>query len=237
MENGLVEARQELSDEQIYALVFHPGLSTAERVTDVSGRGVGLDVVRRNIESLHGHVAIATRPGIAAKFTLRVPLTTAILDAMVVRIGARQYLLPMIAIQRNFRPEPGSVSLVAGRTEMVMLHGQLQPLFRLHELFDIADAVTDPERAMAVLIESGGKRCALLVDELLGQQQVVIKSLGKALADAPGIAGGAILGDGRVGIILDAAGLVQLAQRQAAERKTARPSPASLEQPLQELAS
>ena len=213
-EHGLVEAGRELSDDEAYALIFHPGLSTAEQVTDVSGRGVGLDVVRRNIESLRGHIGVATRSGHGTTFTLRVPLTLAILDAMLVRVGRQQYLLPTVAIQRSFRPQPGSVSRAAGRAEMVMFHDELYPLFRLHKLFNVEGAVADPERAMLLLIEGANKRCALLVDEIVGQQQAVIKSLGNALSDVQGVVGGAILGNGRVGIILDVVGLVQLAYGQ-----------------------
>lgn len=210
VQQGLVEDGREMSDDEVYSLIFHPGLSTADKVTDVSGRGVGMDVVHRNIESLRGHIAVASRPGTGAKFTLTVPLTTAILDAMRLRVGGQQYLLPTIAIQRSFRPQPGSVSTVAGRAEMVMLRGQLYPLFRLNKLFNIDGAIHDPEQAIVLVIAEAGKRCALMVDEILGQQQVVIKSLGNALADVQGIAGGAILGDGNVGIILDAVGLLQL---------------------------
>jgi two-component system chemotaxis sensor kinase CheA len=210
VQQGLVEAGREMSDDEVYSLIFQPGLSTADKVTDVSGRGVGLDVVHRNIESLRGHITVASRPGTGTKFTLTVPLTTAILDAMRLRVGGQQYLLPTIAIHRSFRPEPGSISTVAGRAEMVMLRGQLYPLFRLHKLFNIDGAINDPQQAMVLVIEGAGKRCALMVDEILGQQQVVIKSLGNALADVQGVAGGAILGDGNVGIILDSVGLAQL---------------------------
>lgn len=219
-QRGLIEANQQLSDEDIYSLIFHPGLSTANQVTEVSGRGVGMDIVKRNVESLRGYIEVASRPGLGTKFTLRLPLTMGILDAMLVRVGRQQYLLPTIAIRRNFRPESGSVSLVAGHAEMVTLRGQLFPLFRLHKLFDIADAVVVPEQAMVVVIEVAGKRCALLVDELRGQQQVVIKSLGRSLTDVQGVAGGAIMGDGRVGIILDPVGLVQLAHGQMSDGKS-----------------
>lgn len=228
VQRGLVEANQELSDDDVYSLIFHPGLSTADQVTEVSGRGVGMDIVKRNVESLRGYVEVASRPGLGTQFTIRLPLTLGILDAMLLRVGRHQYLLPTIAIRRNFRPEPDSVSLVAGHAEMVSLHGQLFPLFRLHALFDIDDAIIAPEQAMVVVIEVAGKRCALLVDELRGQQQVVIKSLGKALANVQGVAGGAILGDGRVGIILDPVGLVQLAHGQTSDARTV----SSLEQPV-----
>ena len=151
----------------------------------------------------------------AAKFTLRLPLTMAIVDAMLLRVGREQYLLPTVAIQRSFRPTREVVSTITGREEIIMHHDRLYPLVRLGELFEIEQAAVEPERAMVILIEGGTKRCALMVDELLGQQQVVIKSLGGKLANVPGVSGEAILGDGHVGLILDAAGLLQIAQHLA----------------------
>ena len=213
VERGLVEAGRELSDEEAFALIFEPGFSTAKEVTDISGRGVGMDVVRKSIEGLRGRVEVASRPGRGSTFTIRLPLTMAITDAMLVRVGAERYLLPTVSIQQSFRPEPGSVSTVTGRGEVVMLRGSLLPVVRLHELFEIPDAVTDPYEALLIAVEAEGKRCAFLVDDLLGQQQVVIKSLGEGLGRVPGIAGGAILGDGRVGLILDPGGVVKLAQQ------------------------
>ncbi|MEN6449051.1 MAG: chemotaxis protein CheA [Thermoguttaceae bacterium] len=211
---GLVEAGRDLSDDDVYSLIFCPGLSTADKVTAVSGRGVGMDVVRRNVESLRGHIAVTTQPGAGTTITLRVPLTMAILDAMLLRVGQQQYLLPTIAIQRSFRPDPDSISTVAGRAEMVMLQGTLYPLVRLYKLFDIDGAITDPNQALGIAIEGAGKRCVLMVDEILGQQQAVIKSLGETLADVQGVAGGAILNDGHVGIVLDVVGLMQLVHGQ-----------------------
>ncbi|MGW8256650.1 MAG: chemotaxis protein CheA [Thermoguttaceae bacterium] len=210
VEHGLVESDRAVSATEVYSLIFQPGFSTAENITEVSGRGVGLDVVQRNVESLRGHVSVTSCPGKSTKFTVTVPLTTAILEAMLLRVGGQRYLLPTIAILRSFRPQPGSISTVAGRAEMVMLHDRLFPLFRLDKLFNIPDAITDPFQAMVVIIEGAGKQCALMVDEILGQQQVVIKSLGNALASVSGVAGGAIMGDGNVGIILDAVGLVNI---------------------------
>ena len=214
VERGLVPPESTLSDEEIHALIFHPGLSTAEKVTDVSGRGVGMDVVWRNVESLRGRIEIATEPEKGTKFTLRLPLTMAIIDAMLLQVGRQRYLLPTAAIERNFRPDPAALSTVAGRGELVMLAGQLYPLFRLHRLFDIDGAIVQPDRAMAIVIDGAGKRFALMVDEILGQQQAVVKSLGKTFAHARGLMAGAILADGQVGLILDPVGLVQLAHGQ-----------------------
>ena len=170
-----------------------------------------MDVARRGIEALRGRVDVASRPGHGTAFTLRLPLTMAIIDAMILRVGSEHYLLPTLSIEESFRPEPGAVSSVAGRGEVVTLRGGLIPIMRLHRLFGVRDATADPCEGLLIVFESEGKRCALMADELLGQQQVVIKSLGEGLGRVRGLAGGAILGDGRVGLILDAAGLLDLA--------------------------
>ena len=208
---GLIDAGRYLTDGEAYGLIFQPGFSTAEKVTDVSGRGVGLDVVKKGIESLRGRVDVVSEAGLGSTFTLRLPLTMAITDAMLLRLGPDRYLLPTASIEHSFRPAPGSVSSVTGRGEMVMLRGDLLPMFRLHELFNVSGAVTDPYEGLLIAIEGEGRRYALMVDELLGQQQVVIKSLGNTMGNIRGVAGGAILGDGRVGLILDAAGVLKLA--------------------------
>jgi two-component system chemotaxis sensor kinase CheA len=212
VQQKLVAPGEELSETEIFRLVFLPGFSTAEKVTDISGRGVGMDVVRKSIEGLHGRVVIASKAGQGSTFTVRLPLTMAIADAMVLRVGRERYLLPTVSIVQSFRPERESLSTVTGQGEMVLLRGQLIPVFRLHRMFNISDTIVDPTQGLLIVIEAANTRCALLVDELLGQQQVVIKTLGHALGQVPGIAGGAILGDGRVGLILDAGGVVELAR-------------------------
>ena len=212
VDRGLVHAGQDLTDSQIYELIFHPGLSTAEKVTDVSGRGVGMDVVKKGVESVRGRIDVTSQFGQGSTFALRLPLTMAIVDAMLLRVGDRRFLMPTVSIEHSFRPQPEALTTAVGQTaEMVTLRGQLLPLFRLHRLFGIDDTVTDPTQGLVIVIEANGRRCALLADELLGQQQVVIKPLGESLRNIPGVAGGAILGDGRVGIILDAAGVWSLA--------------------------
>ena len=228
---GLVERNCRLPDDELHSLIFHPGLSTADNVTDISGRGVGLDVVKRNIEAVRGRIEVATSPGEGTKFTLRLPLTMAIIDAMLVRVGSQQYLLPTVAIRRSFRPDPDALSSVTGRGELVVLQGQMHPLFRLHKLFRVEGAVANPCEAIVIVIEGAGKRCALMVDAILGQQQAVIKPLGAAMADVPGVAGGAILGDGRIGLILDVAGLVQLAHGRGPSRAAASPEPSRPTEP------
>ncbi len=214
IERGLVDKNRakEMSDNDVFMLIFQPGFSTADQITDVSGRGVGMDVVRKNIEKVRGRVEVTSVKGEGSTFTVRLPLTMAITDAMLVRVGDQRYLLPTISIEQSFRPAEGMVSTVTGRGEAVLLRGELLPIFRLNQLFDIDGGEQDPYDALLIIIEGEGKRCALMVDELLGQQQVVIKSLGSMLGHIPGVSGGAILGDGRVGLILDATGILKLSQ-------------------------
>lgn len=212
VDNGIVKAGQELSDEEIFKLIFHAGLSTAQKVTSVSGRGVGMDVVKKNIESLHGKVDISSTPGKGTTFTIRLPLTLAIIDGQVVKIGNGRYIIPINSLVRSLKPTAEQLSSVHARGEMVMVEGGLLPLVRLYKLFGAVPTTEDPTQSLLVIVEEDGKRCCLLVDELLGQQQVVIKSLGDGLGRVKGVSGGAIMGDGRVSLILDIAGLMKLAQ-------------------------
>jgi two-component system, chemotaxis family, sensor kinase CheA len=210
---GLADPDKALSDNEVFNMIFAPGLSTSDTVTDVSGRGVGMDVVRKGIETLHGRIDINTAPGAGATFTVRLPLTLAITDGMLVRVGPERYIIPTISIHLCFRPTRDSISTVSGRGEMVMLRGELMPIFRLHRLFGVKTAIEDPERGLLVVVGDEDRRCALLVDELLGQQQVVAKSLTKAVGKIPGVSGGAILGDGQVGLILDPGEVAAQARR------------------------
>ncbi len=213
IERGLIEADRSLTESEIMNLIFAPGFSTAEKITDVSGRGVGMDVVKRNIEKLHGKIEINSTPGKGCLLTIRVPLTLAITDGMLVKVGSERYLLPTINIFISFRPESSALFTVAARGEMVMLRGELMPIVRLHRLFGVSRAVENPCEGLLVVIGEGEDRCALLVDELLGQQQVVAKNLGSGIGRVPGVAGGAILGNGRVGLILDPVELTGLARQ------------------------
>jgi len=212
VDNGVVEPGQELADEDVFKLVFHPGLSTAEKITSVSGRGVGMDVVKKNIESLRGKIDISSTPGQGTIFTIRLPLTLAVIDGQVVSIGTHRYIIPINSIIRSLRPTPQQLSSVQGRGEMVLEREELMPLVRLYQLFGVKPATEDPTQALVVVVEEDGKRCCLLVDDLLAQQQVVIKSLGEALGAVHGVSGGAIMGDGKVSLILDVPGLIKLAQ-------------------------
>jgi two-component system, chemotaxis family, sensor kinase CheA len=212
----LIASEKGMSDSDVFQLIFVPGFSTNEAVTDVSGRGVGMDVVRKNIDRLKGRIEISSERGKGTLFSIRLPLTLAITDGMLVRVGSERYIIPTRDISLNFRPEPEQMATAVGKGEMVMLRGSPLPLFRLHELFGIRDAVEDPCQALVVVLHDGPAACALLVDELLGQQQVVAKSLGPAVGQVQSISGGAILGDGRVGLILDPSSLISLARQRRA---------------------
>ncbi len=209
-EKGLVAPGDSLAAPQIDHLIFAPGFSTAREVTEVSGRGVGMDVVKQTVEGLKGKIDIASRPGEGCRFTLRLPLTLAIIDGLVVRVGRERYIIPAVGVRETVRPEPGDCFTVGGRGELLRVRSQLIPLVRLHRLFGAGDGERQVTEGLALIVEHEGGNRALLVDEILGKQEVVIKSLGPLLQNAKELAGGAILGDGRVGLILDLAGLFQL---------------------------
>ncbi len=208
---GVVKPGQELSEAEILRLVFHPGLSTAEKITDISGRGVGMDVVRKNVEALRGQIDITSAEGQGSTFTIRLPLTLAVIDGQIVRIGTHRYIVPITSIEESLRPKANQLSTVQGRGEQCLLRDRLLPLVRLHKLFKVTPQEQDPTKALVVVVQDAQRRCCLLVDELLGQQQVVIKSLGEGIGAIKGVSGGAILGDGSISLILDVPGLVQLA--------------------------
>ncbi len=211
VERGLVESGDKLSEREVFSLLFLPGFSTAKKVTDVSGRGVGMDVVKRNIDSLGGHVEIRSKKGKGSVFTIRLPLTLAIIDGMVVKVASERYIIPTLSITSSMRPTDSELETVLNKGEMLSLQGELIPLFRLGRLFGLEGANDNPTEALVVIVEGGGKRTALLTDEILGQQQIVIKTLGESMKGISGISGGAIMADGRVGLILDVEGLVRLA--------------------------
>lgn len=213
IERGLIESDRGMPDAEVFNLIFAPGFSTAAQVTEVSGRGVGLDVVRRNVEALRGRIETSSEPGRGCAFLIRLPLTLAITDGMLVRVGGEQYIIPTLSIDMTFRPDASALSTVTGRGEMVMVRGELLPMVRLHELYDVPGAEADPVCALVVVLDGGDRRYALLVDELTAQQQVVAKPLGDGLGKIPGVSGGAILADGKVGLILDPQGLSALARR------------------------
>lgn len=207
VERGLVAADAALSDNEVFHLIFEPGFSTAEQVTDVSGRGVGMDVVRKHIAKLRGRIEILSSSGAGTTFLLKAPLTLAIIDGLVVVVGQERFIVPIFAVREMFKPSPEQVFTVEGRGEMVMVRGRLLPVIRLARKLGIEASGAHACDGLAIVSESGTKVFCLLVDQLAGKQEVVIKSLGPAFRDVKGVAGGAILGDGRVGLILDLATL------------------------------
>jgi two-component system, chemotaxis family, sensor kinase CheA len=200
---NLVRAGDDLSDSDVYSLIFLPGFSTAKKVTEISGRGVGMDVVKRNVEAMRGRTLIESRPGEGTTFKIALPLTLAIIDGMLVACGGEQYIVPTLNIVESLRPDREAIAAPADHGEVVVVRGDILPLVRLGELFRVRGAVEDPTAGQVVIVETVGARLGLLVDDVLTQQQVVIKSLGPALRRTPYVAGGAILADGRVGLIVN----------------------------------
>lgn len=212
---GLVKAGETPPDETIWSLIFDPGFSTAEKVTEISGRGVGLDVVKRTIESLRGRIQIHSEAGKGTSFRLVLPLTLAIIDGMLVACGEERFIIPSLAIVESLQPTLGMVHAVADETELVDVRGDLLPLIRVGRRFAIPTAVDDPFSALLVIVESAGKRVALMVDDVVAQQQVVIKPIGAGIGQTDCFIGAAILSDGRVGLILNVDQMVQSATRGA----------------------
>lgn len=200
---------QAMTDGEVFNMIFLPGFSTAETVTDLSGRGVGMDVVRRNIEALRGKIEIESTSGNGTVFRLRLPLTLAIIDGMIVRVGQSRYVVPTLSIEQSFRPNTADVHYVVDRGECVHVRGAVLPVHRLKEIFDQADGCTDLGAGILIVVEVDGQRSCLFVDEILGQQQVVIKSLGMSRDRIVGLSGGAIMTDGRVALIIDVGTLVE----------------------------
>ncbi len=207
---GLIKSDAELTDKEIFNLIFHPGFSTADRVTDVSGRGVGMDVVKRNIDNLRGRTEITSEPGKGTAFTVRLPLTLAIIDGVVVRVSGEKYIIPTLSIIESIRAKEEQLATIVGKGEIFNIRGELLPLFRLHRLFDLHGARENPTEGLIVVLAGDGGNCALLVDELIGKQQVVIKSLDHTFKQLEGISGAAIMGDGRVALILDTQRITKL---------------------------
>jgi two-component system chemotaxis sensor kinase CheA len=210
VERGLVAPGAKLTDEEVYHFIFAAGFSTAEKVTDLSGRGVGLDVVRRNIEKLRGRVDISSTPGQGSQFKLSLPLTLAIIDGLVIGVGEERYILPTLSVRESFRPTPEMISRIQNRAEVVNVRGRLIPLLRLCDYFGIKARATEPAQGIIVVVQSGANVRGLLVDALLHKQEVVIKNLNEMMVHKnPAFAGATILGDGRVGLILDVNALAQ----------------------------
>lgn len=207
-ERGIIPSDAQLSDAEIHELIFLPSFSTAATVSSVSGRGVGMDVVRRNIQALGGRIAVESNQGSGSRFILSLPLTLAVLDGLVVSVGQEAYILPISTIVESLRPAKRDIHSVAGHGDVLSIRGAYVPLVQLHQRFGVRDAVTDPSRGIVVIVETDkAGHLGLVVDDLIGQQQVVVKSLESNYQPVEGIGGATILGDGRVALILDIAGL------------------------------
>jgi two-component system chemotaxis sensor kinase CheA len=208
IERGIVTAGAELEDRQIHDLIFAPGFSTAEKITDISGRGVGMDVVRQNIAKLRGKIEIESTLGEGTTFRIFLPLTLAIIDGLIARVGEQRYIFPTLSVCESFRPTPEMISTIYGKGEVVKVRGKLRPMLRLYEYFKITPRTTNPSEALVIVVESANQQRCILVDELIGKQEVVIKSLDERFKQNKALAGAAILGDGKVGLILDPRALV-----------------------------
>ncbi|MCD6378848.1 chemotaxis protein CheA [bacterium] len=217
IERGLIKSGDSLSDKEIYNLIFEPGFSTAKKVTSISGRGVGMDVVRRNIQSLRGNVEIESEKGKGSIFTIRLPLTMAIIDGMVVRVGNDRYIIPTLSVGRSVRPVKEDLISVFKQGEMLKWGDKLISILCLYEVFNIKEAQKNPTEALIVIVEDGGAQVGLLVDELIGQQQIVIKTMGESMKDTDGFSGAAIMPDGKVALILDISMLVKFFSENASE--------------------
>jgi two-component system chemotaxis sensor kinase CheA len=211
-ERGLVGAEgDQMSDRDVFDLLFMAGFSTAATVTKISGRGVGLDVVRRNIEQLGGRVDIDSVFGQGTAFTLRIPLTLAIIEGMLIRVGRSKYTLPLLSVRETVRIPPSALVRLPGGQEVVRIRDRILALVRLHELYSIQSDSARIQDGLLLVVESGGERYCLFVDDVIGQFQTVIKSLGPYFQDVPGISGCTILGNGEISLILDTAELRRLA--------------------------
>jgi len=214
IEKGLIEAGAVLTDKQIYELIFMAGFSTAEKLTDVSGRGVGMDVVRRNIQSLGGNIEIISELGVGSTIAIHLPLTLAILDGQSIAVGDETFIVPLASIIESININDGMVNRVAGKGETFRLRDEYLPIVRMHEIFNITSAkAVNLTEGLLVVVEGQGIRCGLFVDDLLGQQQVVIKSLEANYRRVEGVSSATILGDGSVALILDIPGLVRLSNQ------------------------
>jgi len=215
IEKGIVEPNATLTDNQVFDLLFEPGFSTAKEVSDISGRGVGMDVVKRNIQSLGGRIQVESEQGIGSTFKVNLPLTLAILDGQLVRVGSQVYIIPLIAIVESLQVQRESINRVSGDMNLYRLRDENVPILSIYQLFNIEAINTDLSNALLVVVEADGQKVGLMVDDLLAQQQVVIKSLKDNYQQVDGISGATILGDGSVSMILDVPGLINIALNKA----------------------
>lgn len=193
-------------------LIFEAGFSTADKVTDVSGRGVGMDVVKRNIQSMGGRVEVSSVFGVGTRITIRLPLTLAILDGLSVTVGDQMFIVPLTYITESLQPSENDIRTISGRGRVVQVRGEYLPVIALHEVFNIRAKSTEIKDGILVILDADGHKAAMLVDELVGQHQVVIKSLESNYRRVHGVSGATIMGDGKVALILDTTGLVMSTQ-------------------------
>ncbi len=224
-ENGLSVA-DTMSDDEVWQLIFAAGFSTAKEVTDVSGRGVGMDVVKRNIQGLGGNVQIMSTAGQGTTIRIVLPLTLAILDGMSIKVGGEVFILPLSTVLQSLQPTKSDLYEMAGEDLVLRMRDEYLPVIAVHDALDVAGAQTDPMHSIAVIVQGEGRRYALLVDELIGQQQVVVKNLETNYRKVPGVSAATILGDGSVALILDIPGLHGLSQgkKEARQPRTAKPA-------------
>ncbi len=211
LERGLISPQEAFTDQEIFNFLFLPGFSTAQKVTEISGRGVGLDVVRRNIEDLKGSIMTESTPDMGTTFRIKLPLTLAIIDGMIVRVGKEHITIPLLSIIESIRPQADDIKSLEKEGELIEVRGEYLPLVRLHKLFSFDTDKIDPTEALVVIIEGNRKKFGLLVDDIIGEQQAVIKSLEKNLKQIEGTAGATILGDGSLSLILDIYGIEKMA--------------------------
>jgi len=216
-QNGL-PLSENMSDADVWQLIFAPGFSTAEQVTDVSGRGVGMDVVKRNISAMGGVVDIRSAAGFGTTISISLPLTLAILDGMSIRVGEEVYILPLGFVVESLQPVPDDVKEISGKGRVIKVRGEYLPLVPLYQMFDITPRYTDPCQGIVVIIETEGRKACLFIDELVGQQQVVVKNLESNYRKVTGISGATILGDGGVALILDVTALIRSSRQLADEQ-------------------
>lgn len=218
--SGIVSQEDNLSEQDMIELIFAPGLSTAEKVTDISGRGVGMDVVKKNIEQMRGNVEVSTTLGQGTTFKIKLPLTMAIIDGLIVGVGEDRFILPTNSVKIALRPTAESLSMLQGKTQLLHWRGQSIPIIQLSKHFQIPAKTEQAVEGIVVILDIFGKSYGLLVDDLLSKQEVVIKNLGNLLQNRPGVAGGAILGDGSIALIIDPVGLCNQALRMSNEKTT-----------------
>jgi two-component system chemotaxis sensor kinase CheA len=208
IERGIISASDQLDENAIFDLIFHPGFSTNEKVTEVSGRGVGMDVVKKCVERLRGKMEISSQLGKGSSFHMKIPLTMAIIDGMIIQIGAERFIVPTISLKESLKLSKEAYFTVHGSGELVKVRNSMMPLVRLHDFFNEEPKYRNAWEGLLLVVTEGVKSYCLLADAIVGRQEVVIKSLGGLFRQLSGVSGGAILGDGKVALIIDVKGII-----------------------------